>query len=249
MIRSLRITSRKALNLWSVGILVMLSITTQRVIGELGPAASLKESAQSADVVVIARATSSLVSLSPVTMTVSLSIIDTIKGSDIPKDVSMTFAPRGYGSNWGPLKTSTRLVFLQRREGSLSVSTSSYVSLPAVESPLPDGSDPLGAVIFEEKEVLASSQVSESEKREAINALGTSNDDRATAALHQALLDSSRNIQFEAMSRLALRGDVDSLSSAVETLMAPPRTSPSSRCKTFEWEFEMEHGQRKWFQS
>jgi len=219
-------SNRKLNHLTSGLVLLALPITTQQLIGELAPDATLSASVQSADVIVIARATSSVQTLSPVTMTVNLSILDTLKGADIPKEVTITFAARGYARNWGPLRTSTRLVFLQRRGGALGIPDPSYVSLPAVESPLPDGNDPLSAVISEEKQVLASSEVSESEKREAINSLGTSLDPRATVALRQALSDPAKDIQLEAISRLAQRGDATSLSSAADTLIAPPQNLP-----------------------
>jgi len=159
----------------------------------------------------------------------NLTVLQTITGADIPSTVSLTFIPRQIaglvsGRAEGRVETvaSTRIIFLKHQNGDLQLSNVAYDMLPALNLALTAGLDALGAVIAEEGEIIGSPNSGESDKIQAISALGRCKDPRAIPALNRGLTDTSDVVRLEAVSQLAVKGDVNAILIAQSILLAPP---------------------------
>lgn len=161
-------------------------------------------------------------------MSAQIRVLFTLKGEPILTEMNVHYlipdAPIGYSTL--PPK-SCRLLFLKSEGGVYKFATPTRPSLPALCTSNTQESDALGNVIAQEAAVLVSPIIKASDKEEALYALGTCSDPRAIQGLAGDINDSSRTIQLEIISQLALRGNVKGIQLASQILLVPPATVPS----------------------
>jgi hypothetical protein len=144
-----------------------------------------------------------------------------LKGNAPAQGVSFQIYTSDAYIGWRSPSTNSYAIYFLKADSSGNTQFTSpyYPDVPTVPTPVVSDGAPIDKVIAAIKEVLSSPETTPDQKKRTIFILSHCKRASATAALREALNDSTQEVQISAAAALLLRNDTTGLGIAKETLL------------------------------
>jgi len=144
-----------------------------------------------------------------------------LKGNAPAEGVSFQIYTSDKYIGWASPRTNSYAIYFLKADspGTTQFTSPYYPDVPTVPTSVVSEGAPIYKVIVAIKEVLSSPETTLNQKTRAVYFLSHSKGASATAALHEALNDSTQEVQISAAAALLQRNDTTGLGTAKETLL------------------------------